>query len=251
METVHAGLADQAPGAPDRDDRGRGRAEDPVHERDPGRDRRDRGRADRVARDARRAARALRPHPGGDPPELRARTRATTAASRRRSPTTPRREYWRTGMWDGPHAGRAGVGVRGDDRGHEAADRRDAAADARRRDPGSAEPVGLVGRARARRRHRPRRTERQRRPHLARAPVPVADRGAQAPAGRGRGAVRAAVRVSGVHRPGVDLAAGDGRDQAALLVVHPAPRLGPPGRRSRSATTSRRGRWRAAATGWR
>ena len=105
-----------------------------------------------------------------------------------------------------PASRRAGVGVRGDGRGHEAADRRDAAADARRRDPGAAEPVGLVARARARRRHRPRRAERQRRPHLARAPVPVADRGPQAAAGRGRGAVRAAVRVSGVHRPGVDLA---------------------------------------------
>ena len=35
-----------------------GRAEDPVHERDPGRDRRDRGRAGRGARGDRRAARA-------------------------------------------------------------------------------------------------------------------------------------------------------------------------------------------------
>ena len=64
-------LADQAPGAAARDDRGGRRAADPVHERDPGRDRRDRGGADRLARGARRGARAPRPHPGGDPPELR------------------------------------------------------------------------------------------------------------------------------------------------------------------------------------
>ena len=94
------------------------------------------------------------------------------------------REYWRTGVWDGPQLDAPGVGVRGDARGPEAADRRGAAADARRRHPGAAEPVGLVARAGARRRHRPRRAQRQRRPHLARAPVPVADRGPQAAAGR-------------------------------------------------------------------
>ena len=93
--------------------------------------------------------------------------------------------------------------------------------------------------------------ERQRRSHLARAPVPVADRGAQAAAGRWGGAVGAVVRVSGVHRPGVDLAAGDGRDQGQLLVVHPAAGIGPPGIASRSPTTSRRGRWRARGRGLR
>ena len=52
METVHAGLADQASGAAAGDDRGRGRAEDPVHERDPRRDRRDarRSRSNRSKR---------------------------------------------------------------------------------------------------------------------------------------------------------------------------------------------------------
>ena len=48
----------------------RRRARDPVHDRDPDRDRRDaRGAARRAARDP-RARRALRPHPGGDRPEL-------------------------------------------------------------------------------------------------------------------------------------------------------------------------------------
>ena len=41
-------------------------------------------------RGARRAARALRAHPGGDPPELRSAPEATTAASRPRSRTRPR-----------------------------------------------------------------------------------------------------------------------------------------------------------------
>ena len=58
MEHRPRGLADQASGAADRDDRRRGRAEDPVHERDPRRDRRDRGGADRLAGGAGRAARA-------------------------------------------------------------------------------------------------------------------------------------------------------------------------------------------------
>ena len=54
MQTVHAGLADQAPGGTDGDHRRRRRAEDPVHERDPRRHRRDAGRARRLARSARR-----------------------------------------------------------------------------------------------------------------------------------------------------------------------------------------------------
>ena len=45
----------------------RGRAEDPVHQRDPRRHRRVRAGPDGVARGARR----LRPHPGDHPPELR------------------------------------------------------------------------------------------------------------------------------------------------------------------------------------
>ena len=62
-----------------------GRAADPVHERDPDRDRRDpRGAARRAAR-ARGAARAARPPPGGDRPELPRQARA------RGWPTTPSR----------------------------------------------------------------------------------------------------------------------------------------------------------------
>ena len=61
------------------------------------------------------------------------------------------RRYWshRDRRAAGPAA--AGLGVRGHDRGHEAADRRDAPPDARRRDPGPAEPRRVVARARRRR----------------------------------------------------------------------------------------------------
>ena len=134
-------------------------------------------------------------------------------------------EYWRTGVGHGgvgPAARRAGVGLPGHARGHEAADRRGAPADARDRHPGAAQPVGLVARAGRRRRHRPGRTERQRRPHLARASVPVADPGAQAPGHRRLRAVRAAVRVPRVHRRRVGRRARARRDHQPLLVVHPA-----------------------------
>ena len=57
------------------------------------------------------------------------------------------REYWRTGVAHGPQLRRAGVGLPGHPRGHEAADRRGAAADARRRHPGAAEPVATGGRS--------------------------------------------------------------------------------------------------------
>ncbi len=63
-------LARQAAGAAARDDRRRGRARDPVHDRDPDRDRRDARGAARGAAGDPRARRALRPHPGGDRPEL-------------------------------------------------------------------------------------------------------------------------------------------------------------------------------------
>ncbi len=58
-------------------------------------------------------------------------------------------------------------------------------ADARRRHPDPAEPVGLVAAARGRRRDRPRRPVGQRRPHLAGAPVPEPARGPQALQPRG------------------------------------------------------------------
>ena len=65
------------------------------------------------------------------------------------------REYWRTGVADGrPQLRAAGVGLSGGHRRHEAADRRDAPADAGRGHPDPAEPGGLVGGARGRRRDR-------------------------------------------------------------------------------------------------
>ena len=206
-----------------------GRAADPVHERDPRRYRRERGGAGRRARGDRRAARALWARPGGDPPELRPASellRARAGGYRRRR----RARVLAHGPGSRSAARRAQVGEPGLGGRHEAPRRRGAPADARRRHPGAPQPVGLVGRARPRGRDRPRRAERQRRPHLTRAPVPVADPGEKAPARRGRGADRAAVRVLRVHRPGVDLPARDGRDQDPLLVVHPAAGLGTAGR---------------------
>ena len=84
-------LADQAPGAAAGDDRGRRRAPDPLHQRDPRRHRRDGGGAGRLARGDRRRPLPPRPHPGGDPPELRpapALLRARSGRDRRRSGTT-------------------------------------------------------------------------------------------------------------------------------------------------------------------
>ena len=64
------GLAGQAAGAAARDDRARGRASDPVHERDPDRDRRDPRRAARCVALARCSPRAARSPAGGDRAEL-------------------------------------------------------------------------------------------------------------------------------------------------------------------------------------
>ena len=113
------GLARQGAGAPARDDAPRGRARDPVHERDPRRDRRDAGGADRRAARAARARRRARAPARGDRPELpreagnadgrasrrddrgaplvdrrradRARARRCTCRRRRTSPTTTSR----------------------------------------------------------------------------------------------------------------------------------------------------------------
>ena len=60
-------------------------------------------------------------------------------------------------------------------------------------------------------------------------PFPSPTPRSQATAGRGLRAHRAAVRLSRVHRSDLDRAVGPGRDQARLLVVHPAARLGSPG----------------------
>ena len=86
-------------------------------------------------------------------------------------------EYWRTGVGQGPELAAPGWACPVSVRRHEASDRRDAATDARRGNPGPPEPRRLVARARAGRRHRPGRSERQRRPHLPRASLPIADPG--------------------------------------------------------------------------
>ncbi len=102
--------------------------------------------------------------------------------------------------------------------------------DARRRHPDPAQPLRLVAAARRGGRDRPRRAVRERRPHLARAPVPVAAQDAQAaPAERLR-ADRAAVRVPAVHGLGMARAGRARRDQAEVLELHPAARIGPPRR---------------------
>ena len=80
------GLADQGPGACGwRRSRAARGAEDPVHERDPRRDRRVRGGPDGVARGARRASTTCRRSSS----RTSSRTAATTARSRPRSPPTP------------------------------------------------------------------------------------------------------------------------------------------------------------------
>ena len=87
METVHAGSPTKHPAQAAGDDRGRRRAEDPVHQRHPRRHRRDRGGAGRIARSAGRGPRPPRPHPGGDPPELRPASAVLRRARWRTSPT--------------------------------------------------------------------------------------------------------------------------------------------------------------------
>ena len=144
-------------------------------------------------------------------------------------------DYWRTGIGERAGARPAGVGERGHDRRHEAADRRDAAADARRRHPDPAQPRRLVARAGARGRDRPRRAERQRRPHLARAPVPVAGPGPRAAVGRRVRALRAPVRVPALHRRDLAGAAGARGDPRPAPVVRAAP---PRRRTSRPARSS-------------
>ena len=141
---------------------------------------------DRIAalRGAGRGARRARPPAGGHPAELR-----PAPPLLRRGAGRDRHRGGRALLAHGPVATRrtatcpewaTPIG----DRGHEAPRGRGAAADARRRRPGPAQPRRLVARARRRGRDRPRRPERQRRPHLARAPVPVAPPGAQAPGRR-------------------------------------------------------------------
>ena len=209
-----------------RDDRGGRRAADPVHERDPGRDRRDRGRAGRRARGAGRVARAPRAHPGGDPPELRpapellrprgGRDRGRGGAERsvveRRA--TQRRATSR--CRPGPRE------ITLDDMKRLVA--RDAPPDARRRHPDPAEPQRLVGRPGRRGRDRPRRPVGQRRPHLARARLPEPAPGPQAARAARLRAHRAPLRVPAVPRSRVDGAGRARRGQAQVLELHPAAR---------------------------
>ena len=231
METVHAGSPTKHPASSPGDDRGRRRAADPVHQRHPGRDRRDRGRTDRLARGARRGQRPPRPHPGGDPAELRPASEVLRAGGggdrgrgfeaalggRSRQQAAGRgRARAAARVGDGDHAGR-----------HEAPRLRGPRADARRRHPDPAQPLGLVARPRRRGRHRPRRAVGERRPHLARAGVPEPAPGAKAPRAARPGAHRASLRLPAVPRPGVDRAGRPRRGQAQVLELHPAARLGP------------------------
>ena len=73
-------------------------------------------------------------------------------------------------------------------------------------------------------------------------PFPSPVPGAQASGARRLRAVRAAVRLPRVHRSGVGVAAGHGRDQEPLLVVHPPSR-------QRAAHRADRGRGRRPAGG--
>ncbi len=189
METVHAGSPTKHPASAWRRSGCRG-AEDPIHERDPRRDRGDRGGARGIAAGAGHGSCRAWPYTRGDPAELRPSPellRGRAGRDRRRGRARVLAHGGRLRLRRRPvlracQAGTApaGLGLRGEHRGHEAVDRRDPAADARRRYPDPAEPRRLVGRARAGRRDRPRRPQRERRSHLPRAPVPLAASGAQA-----------------------------------------------------------------------
>ena len=87
MDTVHAGSPTKHPAAAPGDDPRRRRAEDPVHERHPGRDRGEPRGAAGLAAGARGGARRVRAHPGGDPAELRPPPALLRARAGRRSPT--------------------------------------------------------------------------------------------------------------------------------------------------------------------
>ena len=96
-----------------------------------------------------------------------------------------------------------------------------------RRHPDPAQPLRLVAPAGRGGRDRPRRAVRERRSHLARAPVPVAAQDAQAAPAEGLRADRAAVRLPAVHGLGLARAGRARRDQAEVLELHPAARIGP------------------------
>ena len=222
------GLARQAPCAPARDDAARGRARDSVHERDPDRHRRDARRAARCAVGAEAAGGRVRPHPGGDRPELPCQ------------------------------AGDAdGVAQRAVARGSSLDDRRGANPPrSRRARPGAAEPRLRRLSAPARRRHRRlgrglARDDRPRQPRGAVAGSRAAAGGDPLARARAR---CAAARVSGVRRRSV---AGPGRDAVRPPGggrTRPCPRgrLGArrARRESRSSSAATRRRSSSPATSW-
>ena len=187
METVHAGSPDQASGAAAGDDRGRRRAEDPVHQRDPGRHRRDRGRARRIARSAGGRATSATATSRRSSSRTSSRTRATTGRRWPRSPIeASRREVeGATGHpsgeqppWMLRRRGRpvtpcpaARLGDAGRRRRHQAVDPGVQAVDAGCGGPGAAEPVRRLGRAGRGRGDRSRRAVGERGSHLAGAAV--------------------------------------------------------------------------------
>ncbi len=131
------------------------------------------------------------------------------------------------------HARDALLGLAGLPRRHEAAGRRGAAADARRRDPGAAEPLRLVGGPGRGGRNRSGRTLRQRRPHLPGAPVPEPAPGPQAPAPARLRAHRAPLRLPAVHERRVD---GPRRPQPAPRRLPDVPAALPARLRTGTAT---------------
>ena len=107
------GLAEQASGAAAGDDPRGGATQDPVHQRHPGGHRRERAGAPGLTGSARGAARGVRPHPGGDPAELRSASallRARARAHRRRG--RARVLAHGRGRWP-PRVAAARMGVRG------------------------------------------------------------------------------------------------------------------------------------------
>ncbi len=159
------------------------------------------------------------------------------------------RRYWAHRDRRAAAAPAARLGLRGDDRGHGAPDRRDAPPDARRRDPGAPEPRRLVARARARGRHRSRRAQRQRRPHQSRASVPEPQPGPQGPAGRRRRADRAPrASTPSTSTPSGSIRASSTRSARPTGASSRAAARVAPSRPGRSGRTSCPPRSRRAAT---
>ena len=206
--------------------RAAGRAADPVHDSGSWSASASRRRSaiEALAAPRGRAGR-VRPHPGGDPPELR-----PAPALLRRGARGDRRR-------DAEAKGRHGRPSRADCRRGPSEitldDMRELVRACRRLmpdvgDPDPAEPLRLVAAARRGRRDRPRRAVGQRRPHLAGAPVPVAAPDAQASLRRAGYALTERLCVYPQYMdPELDGAGRARRDQAEVLELHPAARLGP------------------------